>query len=222
MEPTALNELRERRLIAVIRAASSEAALASARAVARGGFTLIEITFTVPEASRVIAELAREPRITVGAGTVLTAAHAHEALTAGARFIVAPNTAAEVAQVALEAGVLYCPGAFTPNEIVAARTLGAHVVKVHPVGVLGGPHYIEVIREPLPDIPMLAAGGTTLENFAFFLKAGCMGVGLGPSLADPRLAKAEKFDEITHRARAFLQRLAAVDAATGHARTVSS
>jgi 2-dehydro-3-deoxyphosphogluconate aldolase/(4S)-4-hydroxy-2-oxoglutarate aldolase len=55
---------------------------------------------------------------------------------------------------------------------------------------------------------MLAAGGTNLENLIPFLKVGCIGVGLGASLADPKLAAAGRFDEITSRARAFLDRLA--------------
>jgi 2-dehydro-3-deoxyphosphogluconate aldolase/(4S)-4-hydroxy-2-oxoglutarate aldolase len=109
--------------------------------------------------------------------------------------------------VALAGGAMYCPGAYTTNEIIAARDAGAHVIKVYPVGVAGGPKYIEIIRDPLPDIPMLAAGGTTLENLAPFLHAGCIGVGLGGSLADPRLAAARQFDEITRRAKAFRQRV---------------
>jgi 2-dehydro-3-deoxyphosphogluconate aldolase/(4S)-4-hydroxy-2-oxoglutarate aldolase len=54
---------------------------------------------------------------------------------------------------------------------------------------------------------MLAAGGTTLENFIPFLRAGCVGVGLGPAIADPALAAAGKFAEITARAEAFVHRL---------------
>lgn len=213
MHPQAYLELQDRRLIAVIRAPSPKAALGAAEAVARGGITMIEITFTVPDAPSVIAELTGKPRLTVGAGTVLTAAQAHDALAAGSQFIIAPNISAEVARVALDAGVMYMPGAYTTNEILAARAAGAHVVKVYPVGIAGGPPYIQVIRDPLPDIPMLAAGGTTLDNVTFFLKAGCIGVGLGASLADPKLAATDQFDEITRRARAFVQRLAAVDAA---------
>ena len=218
MEPTALLELRERRLIAVIRASSAEAARGAAEAVVRGGITMIEVTFTCPDAARVIGELAHRSEFTVGAGTVLTAEQARAALDAGAQFIIAPNVARPVAEAALAAGVMYCPGAYTTNEIVEARAQGAHVVKIYPVGVIGGPHYIEVIRDPLPDVPMLAAGGTTLENMGFFLKAGCVGVGLGASLADPRLAAAEQFDEITRRARGFVQRLASMAAATAPAR----
>ena len=57
MEPIALTRLREQRLLAVIRAPSPEAALGAAQAVARGGITLIEITFTVPQAARVMSTL---------------------------------------------------------------------------------------------------------------------------------------------------------------------
>ena len=101
-----------------------------------------------------------------------------------------------------------CPGSYTTTEIVAARDLGAHVVKVYPVGVAGGPDYIRIIRDPLPGIPMLAAGGTNLGNVGPFLDAGCVGVGLGASLADPALAAAGRFDEIESRARAFVELIA--------------
>jgi 2-dehydro-3-deoxyphosphogluconate aldolase/(4S)-4-hydroxy-2-oxoglutarate aldolase len=207
MEPVAYTALRERKFLAAIRAAFPETALAAANAVAKGGITMLEITFTVPDAPRVMMELSGRADVIVGAGTVLTEAQARTAISAGARFIVAPNLTAAVAGVAKEAGVMYCPGAYTTNEIIAARDMGAHVVKVYPVGVAGGPKYIEVIRDPLPDIPMLAAGGTTLENFVPFLHAGCVGIGLGGALADPKLSAAGKYDEITTRAKAFVHRL---------------
>jgi 2-dehydro-3-deoxyphosphogluconate aldolase/(4S)-4-hydroxy-2-oxoglutarate aldolase len=206
MEPAALAPLREHRLLAVIRASSTGAALGAARAVAKGGLPLLEITYTVPEAPRVMAELARDPDLIVGAGTVLTARQAHDAIAAGARFIVAPNLAAEVAKVTLDAGLLYIPGAYTTNEILAARAAGAHLVKVYPVGVAGGPDYIRIIRDPLPDIPMLAAGGTNLDNIVPFYRAGCWACGIGGALADPALAQASRFDEITARAAAFVER----------------
>lgn len=203
MKPVAWTTLERQRLLAVIRAATPEAALAAARAVARGGLSMLEVTFTVPDAPSVMAELAKDPTLMVGAGTVLTAAQADAALGAGARFLVAPNVAAAVAGRAREAGVLYCPGAYTTGEILAARDAGADIVKVYPVGIAGGPDYIKVIRDPLPDIPMLAAGGTTLANVPAFLAAGCVACGLGGSLADPALAAAGRFDEIEARARAF-------------------
>jgi 2-dehydro-3-deoxyphosphogluconate aldolase / (4S)-4-hydroxy-2-oxoglutarate aldolase len=206
--PLALERLREHRLISVIRAPSPTVALASADAVAKGGIVLVEITFTVPEAPHVMSELRVHADLVVGAGTVLTATQAEQALEAGARFIVAPNLSLEVARVAREAGIMYVPGAYTTNEILSARAAGAHVIKVYPVGVAGGPAYIQTIRDPLPDVPMLAAGGTDLENTVPFLRAGCVGVGLGAALADPALAATGRFEEITRRARAFVERVA--------------
>jgi 2-dehydro-3-deoxyphosphogluconate aldolase/(4S)-4-hydroxy-2-oxoglutarate aldolase len=207
-EPTALVALREHRLVAAIRARSAAEALGAAKAVAHGGIKLLEITFTVPDAVRVMEELASEPDVIIGAGTVLTREQAHAALAAGARFIIAPNHSRDVAEVALAAGVLYCPGAYTTTEILAARDMGAHVIKLYPVGVAGGPQYVRVIRDPLPDVPLLAAGGTSLENMLPFLMAGCIGIGLGGALCDPALVAAGNWSELTARSRNFAQRLA--------------
>jgi len=202
----AFSRLRDERFVAVIRAASPDAALGAALAVAAGGIPLVEVTYSVPEAPRVMARLADRDDMVVGAGTVLTAGQCRAALEAGAKFIIAPNLSLEVARLALEAGVMYCPGAYTTGEIIAARDAGAHVIKVYPVGVAGGPPYIKVIRDPLPDIPMLAAGGTNLDNVVPFFQAGCIGCGLGASLADPQLAARGEFAEITRRAQAFVAR----------------
>lgn len=207
MTPTALDALHDKRLLAVIRASTPDLALASARAVAQGGITLLEITYTVPDAPSVMQALAQDRDVIVGAGTVLTADQCFRALDAGARFIVAPNLSLDVARIAIDAGAAYFPGAYTTSEILAAHAAGAHVIKVYPVGVAGGPAYIQVIRDPLPDVPMLAAGGTNLDNVVPFLEAGCVAIGLGASLADPRLAADGAFDEITRRARAFVERV---------------
>lgn len=216
MIPTALQCLHRQRLIAVIRAGAPEAALGAALAVARGGIELLEVTFTVPEAARVIHALKDHAGALVGAGTVLTKEQARTACEAGAKFIVAPNLSLEVAKVARAAGVMYCPGAYTTGEILAARDAGAHVIKVYPVGVAGGPDYIRVIRDPLPDVPMLAAGGTNLDNLVPFLEVGCIGVGLGAALADPALAASGDFAAIERRSRAFLERAAQANPAPAH------
>jgi 2-dehydro-3-deoxyphosphogluconate aldolase/(4S)-4-hydroxy-2-oxoglutarate aldolase len=213
MEPAALETLGTQHLIGVVRAATPESAVAAARAIVRGGIALVEVTFTVPDAARAMSTLAGTAEAIVGAGTVLTPDQCRAALDAGARFIVAPNFSPAVAKVALAGRAMYVPGAYTTTEIIAARDAGAHVIKVYPVGVAGGPAYITVIRDPLPNVPMLAAGGTNLENVAAFLHAGCIGVGLGAALADPRLTAAGQFDEITRRARAFVQRVSEARAA---------
>ena len=63
----------------------------------------VEVTYTVPGASELIADLIRHDRAVtretlVGAGTVCDAATARQAIAAGARFLVAPNFDAAVAE----------------------------------------------------------------------------------------------------------------------------
>lgn len=208
--PHAFDEVRERRLVAAIRAPSTAAALGAANAIAEGGIPIVEITFTVPGAEVAIAELSGRSDLVVGAGTVLTAAQAHDAIAAGATFIIAPNMNLEVARIAVDAGVMYCPGAYTTTEIIAARDAGAHLIKVYPVGIVGGPDYFKVIRDPLPDVPMLAAGGTNLENVVPFLEVGCVAIGLGAALCDPKAVAAGKFEQLTKRAKEFVKKIAGV------------
>jgi len=211
--------VREHRLVAVIRAARSDAALEAARAVVRGGIRLVEVTYSVPDAPSVMRRLSADahPGVVVGAGTVLSERQARDAVEAGARFLIAPNVSDAVAGVARETGTFYCPGAYTTGEILHAVDRGAHLVKVYPVGVAGGPDYIKVIRDPLPDVPMLAAGGTHLENIVPFLAVGCVACGIGGALADPALALAGRFDEIEARARAFVARAATFPPAVARA-----
>jgi len=211
-----LAAVRAHKLVAVIRAARADAALEAARAAIRGGIALVEVTYSVPDAPSVMRQLTADahPGVVVGAGTVLTEREAREAVAAGAKFLIAPNISDAVAGVARETGSFYCPGAYTTNEILHAMDRGAHLVKIYPVGVAGGPTYIKVIRDPLPNVPMLAAGGTNLENIVPFYEAGCLACGIGGALADPALALAGRFGEIESRARAFVER--AASHATAH------
>lgn len=220
MTPAQVFEVfRSQRLVSVIRAATSEAALGAARAVIRGGMKLVEVTYSVPDAPAVMRALVAEAPagVVIGAGTVLTRAEALAAVAAGARFLIAPNISDAAATVARESATFYCPGAYTTNEILHAMAMGAHLVKVYPVGVAGGPDYIKVIRDPLPNVPMLAAGGTNLDNIVPFYAAGCVACGIGGAMADPALALAGRFDEIEARAAAFVARAASFTPARVHA-----
>src|SRR5262245_54853609 len=80
--------VRAHRLVSVIRAAETAAALEAARAVIRGGIALVEVTYSVPDAPSVMRQLVSEAPagVVIGAGTVLTAREAAAALDAGSRF----------------------------------------------------------------------------------------------------------------------------------------
>jgi 2-dehydro-3-deoxyphosphogluconate aldolase/(4S)-4-hydroxy-2-oxoglutarate aldolase len=181
--------VRRAPVVAVVRTASPEEALRQARAFAAGGAELVEITFTVPGAPRLIRELiaARggDGPPWYGAGTVTTAARAREAAAAGAEFLVTPNVSREVAEEARRADLFLVLGALTPSEIVAAHELGADLVKVYPLPPVGGAAYLATVRQPLGDLPMLAAGGFGVEEIPAYRQAGAVAFGIGaPLLGD--------------------------------------
>lgn len=173
-------------IFGVVRTADREQAETQARAFRDGGLELVEVTFTVPDAAAIVAGLVAERSsadpVRIGMGTVTTARRAREALDAGAEFLITPNVSAEVAEVAREAGVFLILGALTPSEIVAAANLGADLVKVYPLPPVGGAAYLSTVRQPLPDIAMLAAGGFGPEEIPAYRAAGAMAFGLGAQL----------------------------------------
>ncbi len=173
-------------VVGVVRTATREEAAAQAAAFLDGGLELVEITFTVPDAADLAAELLAgrggggPPWI--GMGTVTGAERARRAIAAGAEFLVSPNAGPEVAREAAAAGVFLVLGALTPTEIVAARDLGADLVKVYPLPPVGGAAYLATVRGPLGDVAMLAAGGFGHEEIPAYRAAGATAFGIGAQL----------------------------------------
>ncbi|MEW9701061.1 bifunctional 4-hydroxy-2-oxoglutarate aldolase/2-dehydro-3-deoxy-phosphogluconate aldolase [Paenibacillus sp. SI8] len=175
--------VKQSKIIVIIRGIEASMADPLFEALYEGGIRFAEVTLNTPDALNIIHAMRDkyEGRMSVGAGTVLNARMAHEAMQAGAEFLISPNVDQGMIEAALSRGVLPMPGAMTPTEIVQAIHYGAPMAKVFPCSSLG-PGYIKELRGPLGHIDMLAVGGVTKENAAAFLEAGAIGVGVGGSL----------------------------------------
>lgn len=193
-------------VVAILRARSSEGLIQAAAALQAGGVKAIEVTLTTPGALEVIAQARAHfgEAVFFGAGSVLDAETARQAILAGAQFIVAPSTKVETIQLCRRYSVPAFPGAFTATEIVTAWEAGADMVKIFPAS-LGGPDLIKALKAPLPQVEMMAVGGVEIENTAQFIRAGASGVGVGGSLVNDSLLKQGNFAEITRRAAAFIE-----------------
>ena len=178
--------IAEAPIIGVVRTDDTSEAARQARAFRESGLELIEITFTVPAATDVVRELLEERGADgppwFGMGTVTSEERARAAVGAGSEFVVTPNLDADVARLAGEAGLFLVLGALTATEIVTASRLGADLVKVYPLPPVGGPLYLSTVRQPLSDIPMLAAGGFGPEEIPAYRRAGAIAFGLGAQL----------------------------------------
>ena len=117
-----------------------------------------------------------------GAGTVLSADDVSKTIDAGGSLVVAPNLNKSVANAAVEAGAIYCPGVATPTEAFSAVELGAQALKLFPAEMIT-PAVVKAMCAVLPqDIDLLAVGGITPLNMQPYLEAGCTGFGIGSAL----------------------------------------
>src|SRR3954464_8989360 len=160
---TVLKRVLDGGIIAVVRAESGESLVKVVRALAEGGVTAAEITFTVPDAIDVIRQVSKEvgDAVVLGAGTVLDTETARIALLAGAEYIVSPTVNVEVIRLCRRYDKAIMPGAFTPTEVLTAWEAGADIVKIFPAD-LGGPGYLKALRGPLPQVRVMPTGGVDL------------------------------------------------------------
>jgi 2-dehydro-3-deoxyphosphogluconate aldolase / (4S)-4-hydroxy-2-oxoglutarate aldolase len=199
-----IRRIGETGIVPVIRAANPAEASRAVEAVCAGGISIVEITMTVPDAPRVLREVARaNGDFLIGAGTVLNAKQAEICIGAGARFLVSPGLSSEVLRTAAKHDVLAIPGAFTPTEVMAARELGADVIKIFPCASGGGPSHIKALRAPFPDCRFIPTGGVTLKNAEEYFAAGAFALGIGAELADLAALRRNEPHKLTEAAKSL-------------------
>lgn len=203
-----LNQLKKQRAIAVIRYQKIDKGLEMAKAVARGGIRLIEITWNSEKAAELIIRLREElPTCTIGAGTILNRDELQQAIDIGCQFLFSPHTNPELIKTAEKAGVPMIPGALSPTEIVTAWQSGATCVKIFPISAVGGAAYLKSLQGPLGQIPLIPTGGITTENAREFIAAGAVAVALGGNLFPAEAIATGNWEAIARKTEYLLQQL---------------
>lgn len=189
-------------LVGIIRGVAPDDAQGIAKALFDGGLRIIEVPLNSPDpfaSIRNIADLLGD-RALVGAGTVLDSSQVERVKDSGGRLVVSPNTSARVIERTVEAGLVSCPGFFTPSEAFEALACGAHALKFFPAEA-ASPATVKAQRAVLPeDVPLLVVGGATADSLQPWLDAGADGFGLGSSLYKPGQSPSQTLD----KARAFV------------------
>ncbi len=209
--PAVLDVLRADRALVVVRASRLEDPVALCHALARGGIRTVELTYTTPGLTDLISRVAAEAGddVVIGAGTVLSAEQARDAVAAGARFLVTPGLppqAAEIVAAGHAAGAAVILGALTPSEVLTATALGADAVKIFPARAVG-PRYFSDLRGPFPEVALIPSGGVDDDNAAEFLRAGALAVTAGTSVVKPADVDEARWDEIATNAARFCDAL---------------
>ncbi len=202
-------------LVAVLRGTDARSVVDTTEALVAGGIRSIEITYTTPGATEAIAELAARfgDEITLGAGTIVRAEQARDAVQAGARFLVSPGTRPDLAAELRGTGSALLLGALTPGEVMAALEEGADLVKLFPAN-LGGPGYLRSLRGPFPGVAFCPTGGVNPETIHDWLAAGAVALGAGSELCPPQRIAAGDWAGITETARRFVAAVGLVSRAS--------
>jgi len=195
--------LGQNRLVAVLMIDEVDHAVPLARALLAGGVGAMELTLrteaALPALERVAAEV---PEMLVGAGTVLRADQVSSVVKAGAAFGVAPGTNETVLRAAREVGLPFAPGIATASEIETALEHDCRVLKVFPVGPLGGLPYLDILSSPYRHLGLryIPLGGVDEGNFHDYAAVPeVLAVG-GSWLAPPSQVAARDWDGIEARA----------------------
>jgi 2-dehydro-3-deoxyphosphogluconate aldolase/(4S)-4-hydroxy-2-oxoglutarate aldolase len=144
-----------------------ESAVPLARALCRGGLTVLEVTLRTPAGLASIERIAAEvPEAIVGVGTVLTRADLENSAKAGAQFAVTPGLTGALAE---PGPVQLLPGAATASEILRAIEYGFRYLKFFPAVPAGGVEALKAFAGPFPEITFCPTGGVGAANAPDFL-----------------------------------------------------
>src|SRR5829696_966395 len=176
-EPTSLLDIAP--VIPVVVVHNAAHAVPIAKALVDGGLPIIELTLRTPVALPAIERIAAEvPDIIVGAGTIVDATQAKQALAAGAQFLVSPGSTAGLRAAMRDTGLPHLPGVATVSEVMTLLEDGYTDMKFFPAEVAGGVPYLRAIHSPVPAARFCPTGGITPTNIAEYLKTpnvACVG-----------------------------------------------
>lgn len=202
----------ETKVIAILRGVPSEKLTNVLDALYEGGIRLAEITYdstgAVP-AEVTAADIGRavkhtEGKMLIGAGTVLYEEQVKLTASVGGRFIISPDTNPEIIKATKNAGLLSLPGAMTVTEVCTALAAGADYVKLFPANVLG-PSFVKAVLAPMKGAKLIAVSGVSPENIPEYLKAGCVGFGIGSNIVSSAAVASDDYKSITDSARKFVE-----------------
>jgi len=198
--------LAECPLVAIIRGVTPGEVEAVGEAIWEAGIRIIEVPLNSPDPFESIRRLAARmgDRAMVGAGTVLEPDHVGAVRDVGGRIVVSPSTDTQVIAATAAAGMVSCPGYFTPSEAFAAIKAGATGLKLFPAEA-ATPAVLKAQRAVIPRaVPILVVGGVKPDGMRAWIEAGADGFGLGSGVYKPGRSP----EETGMRARAYVTELA--------------
>ena len=169
----AIEALSSAKLVPVVKIESERDALPIAKAVLKGGISVMEVTFRTDAAEKAVKEIADSlPEMFVGAGTLLSKEQVRAAKNAGAKFIVSPGFNENTADFCKSENLPFMPGIVTPSELEKALFYGFDHLKFFPAEAAGGVKMIKALSAPYHGVKFMPTGGINLVLPSVFACGG--------------------------------------------------
>ena len=201
-------ELKEHKLIAILRGLEPTQAISYAQQLISNGVRYIEVPLTDPNALKCIEVLKEqiEQDIYIGAGTVVNSKQLDDVTALGVDFALAPNMNTQLIERAVKQSLFFIPGIATATEAFDAISAGATWLKLFPCQSYH-PSHIKALKAVMSKhIHILAVGGVSQTNAIDWFDAGAEALGVGSDL----YRASDTVQQVNDKAKAFAHILAKV------------
>ncbi|AFM18998.1 2-keto-3-deoxy-6-phosphogluconate aldolase [Mycolicibacterium chubuense NBB4] len=174
-----------------VRDTGAATAVQVARAIARTGLTLIQVSLDAPAALDAIERIATEaPEVIVGAAEVNHVDQPALARAAGAEFLTATAPGGELRAALRDTELPHLPGVTSTQDAMELLDDGYCDMYLHPAAAAGGLRHLKALAAFVPAARFCAAGGIGAADLSGYLAApnvGCVSADwLAPSDAVAR------------------------------------
>ena len=199
--------LSKSKVIPVIIIDDDKKALPLAETLFNSGITCAEITLRTGAAIESLKIFSQFNKFTLGAGTITNIEQLHNAINAGAEFIVSPGFDETLAIETLKNNIQYIPGCITPTEIQKAKNNSIHLLKFFPSEPYGGINTLKTLSAPFSDISFIPTGGIKINNIRKYLNLNCVSACGMTEIVDRKLIINSDFDTIAKLSKKVIDKI---------------
>ena len=199
--------LSKSKVIPVIIIDDDKKALPLAETLFNSGITCAEITLRTDAAIESLKIFSQFNKFTLGAGTITNIKQLHNAINAGAEFIVSPGFDETLAVESLKNNIQYIPGCITPTEIQKAKNNSIHLLKFFPSEPYGGINTLKTLSAPYSDISFIPTGGIKINNIRKYLNLNCVSACGMTEIVDRKLIINSDFDTIAKLSKSAIDKI---------------
>lgn len=196
------------KLIPVLTIENIEQAPSLTRALYKGGLDVAEVTFRTPGAHEAIRAMKQAvPEMSIGAGTILSAADLDRALSAGSDFIITPAMSPSLLMALSGCNTPVYPGVGTASEAQTLFEHGYSTLKFFPAEASGGASFLKSVAAPLPHITFIPTGGINASLAPNYLSMPNVAAVGGSWMVDKTALQEQDWDGISKSVASALEQI---------------